>query len=64
MISIWGHASSPAVFHDRLILICDEGSAAFLLALDKRTGKELSKVDRARDVKSFSTLLVIETARS
>ena len=59
----WGHASSPALFRDRLILICYEGSAAFLLALDKRTGKELWKVDRARDVKSYSTLLVIETAQ-
>jgi len=59
----WGHASSPALFRDRLILICYEGSAAFLLALDKRTGKELWKVDRAREVKSYSTPLVIQTAQ-
>ena len=59
----WGHASSPALFRDRLILVCYQGSAAFLLALDKRTGKELWKVDRAREVKSYSTPLVIETAQ-
>ena len=59
----WGHASSPALFRDRLILICYQGSAAFLLVLDKRTGKELWKVDRAREVKSYSTPLVIETAQ-
>ena len=59
----WGHSSSPALYRDRLILMCYEGSAAFLLALDKRTGKELWKVDRARDVKSYSTPLVIETAK-
>ena len=59
----WGHASSPALYRDRLILMCYQGSAAFLLALDKRTGKELWKVDRARDVKSYSTPLVIETAQ-
>jgi outer membrane protein assembly factor BamB len=56
-------ASSPALYRDRRILTCYQGSAAFLLALDKRTGKELWKVDRGRDVKSYSTPLVIETAQ-
>jgi outer membrane protein assembly factor BamB len=59
----WGHASSPALYRDRLLLTCYQGSSAFLLALDKRTGKELWKVDRGRDVKSYSTPLVIETAQ-
>jgi outer membrane protein assembly factor BamB len=59
----WGHASSPALFRDRLILLCYQGSTAFLLALDKRTGKELWKVDRPGEVKSYSTPLVIETAQ-
>jgi outer membrane protein assembly factor BamB len=59
----WGHASSPALYRDRLILTCYEGSAAFLLALDKRTGKELWKVERPREVKSYSTPLVTETAQ-
>lgn len=57
----WGHASSPALHGDRLILSCYQGSAAFLLALDKRTGKELWKVDRPRELKSYSTPIVIET---
>jgi outer membrane protein assembly factor BamB len=59
----WGHASSPALHGDRLILLCYQGSAAFLLALDKRNGKQLWKVDRPGDVKSYSTPLVIETAQ-
>jgi outer membrane protein assembly factor BamB len=57
----WGHASSPALFRDGLILTCYQGSTAFLLALDKRTGKELWKVDRPGGLKSYSTPLVIET---
>src|SRR5262245_22822091 len=57
----WGHASSPVLSGDRLILVCYQGSAAFLLALDKRTGKELWKVERPREFKSYSTPLVIET---
>jgi outer membrane protein assembly factor BamB len=44
-----------------LILVCYQGSAAFLLALDKRTGKELWKVERPRELKSYSTPLAIET---
>jgi outer membrane protein assembly factor BamB len=59
----WGHASSPALFRDRLILTCYQGSAAFLLALDARSGKELWKVERPKEVKSYSTPLVIETAQ-
>ena len=59
----WGHASSPALYRDRLILMCYQGSTAFLLALDKRSGKELWKVDRGSQVKSYSTPLVIETAQ-
>jgi len=57
----WGHASSPALAGDRLILLCYQGSAAFLVALDKRTGKEMWKVERPRDTKSYSTPLVIAT---
>jgi outer membrane protein assembly factor BamB len=39
----WGHATSPALFRDRLILMCYQGLAAFLVALAKRTGKDLWK---------------------
>jgi outer membrane protein assembly factor BamB len=56
----WGHASSPALHRDRLILLSYLGSSAFLLALDKRTGKELWKVERPGTLKSYSTPLVIE----
>jgi outer membrane protein assembly factor BamB len=57
----WGHASSPTLFRDRLILLCYQRSAAWLLALDKKTGKELWKTDRGKDLKSYSTPLVVET---
>jgi outer membrane protein assembly factor BamB len=56
----WGHASSPMVHGDRLILLSYQGSHAYLLALDKRTGKELWKVERPAGLKSYSTPLVID----
>ena len=55
----WGHASSPTLYEDLLILLCDHVPAAYLLALDKRTGQEQWKVDRGRNMGSYSTPLVV-----
>ena len=55
----WGHGSSPALHGDLLILLCDHLSAAYLLALDARTGKERWKVDRGDGRVSHSTPLVV-----
>lgn len=59
----WGHASSPALYRDRLLLMCYEDSFAYLLGLDSRTGKELWKVERPAPLKSYSTPLVLETGK-
>ena len=45
---IWGHSSSPTLFGDTLILLCDHEPASYLLAVDKRTGKERWKADRGK----------------
>lgn len=42
----WGTAASPALHGDRLFLVNDNEEASWLLALDRRTGRELWKVDR------------------
>jgi outer membrane protein assembly factor BamB len=57
----WGHGSSPVLFKDLLILLCDHASASYLLALDARTGKERWKADRGRGRASYSTPLVVST---
>jgi outer membrane protein assembly factor BamB len=51
----WGHGSSPLLYRDSVILLCDHMPAAYLLALDKRSGKELWKADRGRGRVSHST---------
>ena len=56
---VWGHASSPTLYEDLLLLLCDHVPAAHLLALDKRTGQEQWKVDRGRNMGSYSTPLVV-----
>ncbi len=57
----WGHSSSPTLFQDLLILLCDHDPASYLLALEKRTGKERWKADRGKGRMSYSTPFVVET---
>ena len=59
----WGHASSPILYKDLVILLCDHTPASYLLALDKRTGRERWKVDRGSGRRSYSTPLVVRAAQ-
>jgi len=54
----WGHGSSPVLYQGILFLLCDHVDEAYLLALDKRTGKELWKVDRGT-ARSYMTPHVV-----
>ena len=56
---IWGHSSSPTLFGDLLILLCDHEPASYLLAVDKRTGKEQWRAARGKGRLSYSTPLVV-----
>jgi outer membrane protein assembly factor BamB len=58
----WGHGSSPTLYGDSLILLCDQPSAAYLIALDKRTGKDRWKADRGKGRSSYSTPLIVESS--
>ena len=59
---IWGHSSSPTLFEDSLILLCDHAPMSYLLAVDKRTGKEKWRADRGKGKLSYSTPLVVNAA--
>ena len=56
---VWGHSSSPTVFEDTLLLLCDHTTSSYLLALDARTGKQKWKADRGKGKSSYSTPLVV-----
>ena len=58
---IWGHSSSPTVFGDSLLLLCDHEPSSYLLALDTRTGAQRWKADRGKGRMSYSTPLVVDT---
>jgi len=55
----WGHGSSPTIYRDLLILLCYHNPASYLLAVDKHTGKDKWKVDRGKELLSYSTPTVI-----
>jgi outer membrane protein assembly factor BamB len=55
----WGHGSSPVLYGDLLILLCDHLSDAYLLAVDARTGEQRWKVERGDGRVSHSTPLVV-----
>jgi outer membrane protein assembly factor BamB len=57
----WGHSSSPVLHEDLLLLLCDQPASSYLLALDKRTGKERWTADRGKGRFSYSTPLVVRT---
>jgi outer membrane protein assembly factor BamB len=42
----WGTAASPALHKDRLFIVNDNEEKSFLVALDKKTGKQLWRVER------------------
>ncbi len=58
----WGHSSSPTLFQDSLILLCDHTPASYLLAVNTRDGKDRWKIDRGRGRVSYSTPFVVNTS--
>ncbi|MEW6742248.1 MAG: PQQ-binding-like beta-propeller repeat protein [Planctomycetota bacterium] len=53
-------ASSPVVAGKALVLLCDQDTLSFLLALDKETGKQLWKVERPGVTHGYSTPIVVQ----
>jgi outer membrane protein assembly factor BamB len=55
----FGEGSSPVLHGDRILVLWDHEGASFLAALDKETGKELWRTERAEKT-SWSTPVVVE----
>jgi len=55
----WGHASSPVLFQDSIILLCYHTPASYLLALDRRTGAVKWKADKPAGMESYSSPVVV-----
>lgn len=55
-----GHGSSPMLAGDLLILICDQDTDSYLLALDKNTGKTRWRVERPEVTRGYATPAVYQ----
>lgn len=56
----WGHASSPVLHQDAIILLSYHAPASYVLALDKRTGAVKWKVDKPAGQESYSSPIVVQ----
>ena len=56
-----GEGSSPALFGDRLVIVVDQEQQSYVMALDKRTGKEIWRQDRD-EVSNWSTPRILTHA--
>lgn len=54
----WGHGSSPTLYKDLLIVLCDHTKKSYLLALDKNSGAERWQADRGAGRVAHSTPFV------
>jgi outer membrane protein assembly factor BamB len=56
--SVYGYCSSPVLFEDKLIVNGDHDGDAYIVALDKKTGETLWKVDRENKTRSYVTPII------
>ncbi|MFM1748739.1 MAG: outer membrane protein assembly factor BamB, partial [Verrucomicrobiota bacterium] len=57
----FGEGASPALAGDHLLITCDQEEGSFIVALDKRTGREVWRKSR-QERSSWSTPLVVQAA--
>ncbi len=60
--TLHGMGTSPVLVGEKLILVCDQDTDSFLLAVDKSTGKTIWKVERPEVVHGFATPTVFRPA--
>jgi outer membrane protein assembly factor BamB len=51
----FGHGASPVLAGDTLLMVCDQDTGAFLLAVDKNTGRVLWRTERTHAQRGYAT---------
>ncbi len=57
-----GHGSSPIVFGDLVVLVCDQDTGSYMIAVDKKTGRTKWKTARPEVTRSYVTPAVYQPA--
>ena len=60
--SFYGMAASPIIAEDLVILVCDQQAGSFLIAVDRRTGRERWRKERADAIDAYATPMVFRAA--
>jgi outer membrane protein assembly factor BamB len=60
--SFYGMAASPILAGDLAVLVCDQQSGSFLIAVDRRTGQVRWKQERTGAVDAYATPMVFQPA--
>jgi outer membrane protein assembly factor BamB len=58
--SMHGFCSSPILFQDKVIVNGDHDGDGYMVALDRKTGKELWRIDRPNKTRSYTVPLIRE----
>lgn len=56
----YGYGASPTLVDDKVILPVDQDGGAFLLAVNKNTGKQAWKIDRPEIISGYSTPMIYQ----
>ena len=56
--SFYGMGASPILAGDLVVLVCDQKSGSFVIAVDRKTGRQRWKTDRAGVPESWATPMV------
>jgi len=56
--SFYGMAGSPILTGNLVVMVCDQRSGSFLIALDRRTGRERWRRDRPQAVEGWATPMI------
>lgn len=56
----WGTAASPVLYQDRLYIVNNNEEKSFLIALDKKTGREIWRADRPEEKSNWATPFIWE----
>ena len=60
--NFYGMAASPILARDLLVLVCDQNSGSFLLAVDRKTGRTRWRTERAGATVGWATPIVFRAA--
>jgi outer membrane protein assembly factor BamB len=61
--NVYGMGTSPIVADDKLVLVCDQSTHSYILALDKDTGEVAWNVDRPEATSAHSTPVLYRDER-